>query len=390
MKQFVLLLNLVMKRLLPILCLLLSLSLSAQERYVVDRAEINVQAEFNYSPIIGVLVKGDTVTVFESLYGIAKIDFEDGYGWVELNLLGEIGGDVEGVELYKRAGFISNFAVSGYLQSLLSVSPSSYSSTKIILIICAILIISIVIYISRFKLNFTTLRGMKFLLKYTLFVTLVIIELLYFTLVDDPFWFCRSYNVGLAMALINFTILIWVIYNQIVCFLSLMVDCADSYHTHVNFKLGYYSWMIGFVLVMICYFYYIDFLIYVIIAQLLLQSVQFVFIIRACAKGRGIIFSIPYIFIYVIGALTISFIFIQSNFSAVILFVYYLIMLTQGALTVKKNHITIFDENDNERKLYKCGSNAYKDNYGGFWVVNDFGMIERDYGDKVDVTDKED
>lgn len=242
-------------------------------------------------------------------------------------------------------------------------------------------VISVIMCILRRFSESRGLEGWKFLFLYITFIVLALLELLYLIMVEgDSIWFCKPDDVGWLMVVINFILFAWFVYNQIMTFIDLLDGCDDIYDAYVDLRVGIYSWIIGAIAIVVFAIFWNDYVIYVGVALLIAQFIQLIIIIVSCIRGRGFLYSIPYMFLYIVG--TVATLAVLVNFIVLLLIVlvgYFVLMIFgSGSTRNEKVDVIVTLRNGDKINLYKRGPNEYVDDDGYDWWDDGSGSFTRE------------
>lgn len=155
------------------------------------------------------------------------------------------------------------------------------------------------------------LRSGRYIFHLVAFVIICVAEIVYFLRMgSETTWFCMPSNVGWIGAIVGFLALGWMVYNQVMWFLDILLDIrynAGNFDT----RIGLYSWPIAIVVGgIVSLFKWEGALEWVVIILGVCQLIQIVLIIVGVSSRGGFLYSLLVTAIYLIGAVSTLFLFL--------------------------------------------------------------------------------
>lgn len=299
--------------------------------YAAERYEVSVESSLNIrsapnanSSVLGTLVDGDAIEVI-SIKG----------GWAKFSHNGQ-----------------DAYVNSTYLSKAVSTDSTSVSKRHHTSLLYLIVIISVILYLIR-KLvrKDSPLEGIPFYINYALVVGMCLLEILYFGVFRGEVWFCSPQIVGWGWVVANFVIFVWIIYNQAMLFFNTLEDIQYKSYT-VDYRVGYYSYGIGLVLLLACVFFAEGYLYWVLGSIILGQLIQVVLIFR---------YTIPHWNKAAMNAL----IYLLAAVSTILIFMEFLPFLILAAIV---GVIVIgLERNSGKRRRHCSSCNSFADGYCNYW-----------------------
>ena len=144
-------------------------------------------------------------------------------------------------------------------------------------------------------------RGAAYVMSTILFLITCLFEILYVSSVDDATWFCSPDRVGWIWTIINFFIFGGIVYNQILYLFDVMGDVLANGNAECNLKMGINTWIVGFIVALLCSFFFKRGLPFVLAAVCILQLIQAALIFSS--YGRNIKGAFWGAFVYLFGSI---------------------------------------------------------------------------------------
>ena len=220
-----------------------------------------------------------------------------------------------------------------------------------------VLILSVVLFLMRvIKKKDEARKGTAYIVSNTLFLTVCGLEILYAvfskTFGNIP-WFCSPEEVGWLWTIINFFLLGGVVVNQILYLFDVIGDVFANDNVSCSLKLGYYSWIGGFVCLLPCAFFFQDGVPYVFLLVGLMQIIQSVLIFRSYGKNiKGASWGVSVYLLGTIGTVlvftTLLVMLIIVVLGALAIWLVLKLMGTDEAGSVKKGRIHYSDGSSEE------------------------------------------
>ena len=163
-----------------------------------------------------------------------------------------------------------------------------------------IFILSLILFFMRgAKENDQPRQGASYVIYNTLFLIVCVLEII-FALMDN-LWFCDPNEVGWVWTVINFLLFGGILYNQYLCLFDVINDVFANSKARYDLRLGYFSYIAGFVCALICSFFYKEGLPWVCLGLAMMQIIQSILIfIRFGKKVKGAVLCV---FIYLLGTI---------------------------------------------------------------------------------------
>lgn len=232
--------------------------------YSAEKYEVSVESSLNIrsapnakATVLGTLSDGDSIDVI-SIKG----------GWAKFSHNGQ-----------------NAYINSSYITKITDGNTAKTSEHQYPTILALIVILSIVLYLIRkFVRKDSPLEGNAFFFNYALVAAICILEILYFGILKGDAWFCSPPLVGWTLSIINFFVFMWIIYNQAMLFFNTLEDLQYKTNT-VDYRVGYYSYGLGLLLLLACIFFGSEYRYWAIGAIALLQLIQIIMIFKHMAPN---------------------------------------------------------------------------------------------------------
>lgn len=144
-------------------------------------------------------------------------------------------------------------------------------------------------------------RGATYTISTILFLIICTLEILYVSSVEDSTWFCSPDRVGWIWTVINFFLFGGIVYNQILYLFDVMGDVFANGKGGCDLKLGVYTWIGGFIVGLLCSFFFKAGLQVVLVVICILQLIQAVLIFKSYGKNiKGAFWGV---FVYLLGSI---------------------------------------------------------------------------------------
>lgn len=282
----------------PALLLLLFLFViivgNAAESYRVIAGTLNVRSAANvHATVVGKLKKGESVEVIALEGDWAQIRYSNQSAYVAARYLQKNETAVSSP--------VKKTSESRWNKNLLSFQLPEINLPLFPVLLGLAFLICIPSFFMRDQIKS---RPGYFWITSLLFLTLCIVEFLYFKSASNPIWFCTPDEVGWIMTIIDFFLFGAFAYYQLLLFSFLMVASSGHGGNSYDFRVGYIAWGVGLVAVIICNFFFKEYINFVIGAFAIAQLIQLGMIVYFALREKGKISYMLYtLLLYIVGSI---------------------------------------------------------------------------------------
>ena len=304
---------------------------NAQEQYkVTSKSYLNVRSSASTSSaVLGSVQTGSTVEVYEMYGSWAKIKYNGQFAYVSSKYIEKC--NVSSAST-TQGGEKEN-ANEAFWSKL---NLEQYQTGNVEWMIFVILGLSVVLAVIRRMLRGEedVLSGRLYILNLTIFVVMCFAESAYlFMMAGDTIWFCLPSDVGWIGAIVGFVSLGWVAYNQLICFMDILTDLKYN-AGECDLRIGIFSWPVAAVAAIIASIVEWDSgEMWILIILGVCQLIQIGIIVVCVTQNGGFLYSLLFVAIYLIGAISTMFVILQ--FLVLLMIVVVFGMLITGFLNAK-------------------------------------------------------
>lgn len=177
-----------------------------------------------------------------------------------------------------------------------------------------ILILSVILFFMRIiKDKDETRRGTSYIVSNTLFLTVCALEIIFIisTIDSGMPWFCDPNEVGWLWTIINFFLLGGVVISQILYMFDVFIDVFTNGNAGCDLRLGYFSWIGGFICALLCSWFFEEGLTWVFVVVGIMQVIQSVLIFRSYGNNiKGAFWGVLVYLLGICGTVAVLYVFI--------------------------------------------------------------------------------
>lgn len=187
-------------------------------------------------------------------------------------------------------------------------------------IVWCIFILSVILFFMRSaKENDQPRQGATYVIYNILFLIVCVLEIM-FAMIEPSLWFCDPDEVGWVWTVINFLLFGGILYNQYLCLLDVLNDVFANNKASCNLKLGFFSWIAGFICGLLCSFFYKAGLSWVLLGVVIMQIIQSILIF--ISYGKKVKGAVLCVIIYLLGTIGTAIIFVMFLSLAIIVAIF--------------------------------------------------------------------
>ena len=204
-----------------------------------------------------------------------------------------------------------------------------YETIGVKTIVLLVLFLSLILFFMRINRKGEPREGISYIISNTLFLIVCALEIIH-TFAPDPIWFCVPDKVGWLWTIVNFILMVGIVFNQLLYLKDVMEDVLDKQNLAFDMLwLGLLSYGGGIVCGFICAFFFQAGIPWVLGIVGILQLVQIILIFVGYKKNfKGGAFAS---FVYLLGTLGT----VAALMSALVLLIIVLLAFAVLALVLK-------------------------------------------------------